>query len=251
MNLNIMHTLFFACAVLQAMDHKNHIGSLFDFINSSHDRTLMLMTNELSNLSLSEHASIEWCKEYLHKNGNAKKNLESLFLKMPRLENPDVSLAKILLYIGCSANAGDEDLIIYENPGATILNIAAGHGHIELVQLLLDHHADIESRDPENEFTPLMNASTHGHTEVVKVLLKNKANVNASTKRLHTALLLAANEGHEEISKLLIDAGADVTVRDECGESVLDKTKDAEFRGSSSVGVHKRICDYIAKAQKS
>ncbi|KAF3388862.1 Ankyrin repeat and KH domain-containing protein 1 [Penicillium rolfsii] len=120
------------------------------------------------------------------------------------------------------------------------LTTAAGNGHADLVQLLLDQGADING---ESEFrgTALADACYNGHEEVVKMLLNRGVSVNtglsniglASRNPLEAAayggylgivqrllehgihvhcygtraLWEAASEGHEEIVCLLLETG--------------------------------------------
>ena len=60
--------------------------------------------------------------------------------------------------------------------------------------------------------TALILAIHRGHTEIVRLLLEAKADVNVSTKKGLTALFLAAHKGHTEIIRLLLEAKADVNV---------------------------------------
>lgn len=59
------------------------------------------------------------------------------------------------------------------------------------VGLLLDHGANIEARNEEDD-TPLMWAAEHGQTEVVRALLERGADVEARNKYGSTALVVAA-----------------------------------------------------------
>jgi ankyrin repeat protein len=66
---------------------------------------------------------------------------------------------------------------VTSNSGWSPLNIACLEGHKEIVQLLLENDADVNSINKDGE-TPLHLASVVGHTEIVKLLLKNGAAVN-------------------------------------------------------------------------
>ncbi len=56
------------------------------------------------------------------------------------------------------------------NHGNTALILAAYKGYPEIVELLLNKGADINTRGKE-DLTALSSASKHGHTEIVKLLL--------------------------------------------------------------------------------
>ncbi|KAI5785480.1 ankyrin repeat-containing domain protein, partial [Pyronema domesticum] len=94
-------------------------------------------------------------------------------------------------------------------------------------RLLLDHGASVEK--PENirgGLTPLQTASYWGTLEVTKILLEYGAVVNERRNQRHQDLPLnlvlkgRAAEKKERVV-LLIDHGADVTLRNHSGETVL------------------------------
>jgi len=92
--------------------------------------------------------------------------------------------------------------------GWTPLNVAANSGHVDVVRYLLDKGADMEHRS-ESGWTPLKSAACNGHTATVTLLLQRGADVRAAADRGWTALHSAANSGHGDIVQLLIDHGAD------------------------------------------
>ena len=88
------------------------------------------------------------------------------------------------------------------------------------VGLLLDHGANIEARNEEDD-TPLMWAAEHGQTDVVRALLERGADVEARNKYGSTALVLAACECAVidmpetlESMKVLLGKGAKVNAKD-------------------------------------
>lgn len=63
----------------------------------------------------------------------------------------------------------------------------------------------------EDGYTPLMMASKNGHLEVVQVLIDHRADINlryAGRKVGRTALDMAKESGHTTIETLLLQAGA-------------------------------------------
>ena len=69
--------------------------------------------------------------------------------------------------------------------------------------------------------TPLHWASQHGHVEVVQTLIDNGANVNARDVFGRTPLHLAV--GHPAIIALLLEAGANVDARDSLSNTPLHR----------------------------
>lgn len=101
------------------------------------------------------------------------------------------------------------------------LSIVAANGHIEMAELLIDHHADVNSSGVWHDFTPLIFAVTEGQTEMVKFLIDRGADVNAAANNNRdgsctegiTPLMRAVERGDRELVELLIDKGADVNAK--------------------------------------
>ena len=59
-----------------------------------------------------------------------------------------------------------------DRKGCTPNYYAAQEGHIEIVQLLLQHpNIDVNQHDRQHAITPLFIASIQGHVEIVRLLL--------------------------------------------------------------------------------
>ena len=93
--------------------------------------------------------------------------------------------------------------------GVTALMLAAREGKTEIVKLLLDRDANIESKDNWGN-TALSLAAWEGKTKTVALLLKHGANIEAQNKYGWTALMRAAWSGRTEIAKLLLEHGANI-----------------------------------------
>ena len=79
---------------------------------------------------------------------------------------------------------------------------AARDGNIDIVELLLKEHVDINIQD-ENGETALMLASKNGHIQVVELLLKEHADVNIKNQDGHTAIMLALQNVYTQVMELL------------------------------------------------
>jgi len=83
--------------------------------------------------------------------------------------------------------------------------------YVKIVKLLLLNGADPNIKDNKNT-TPLMAASVVGNIDIVKLLVNAGASLdtisygNSGTPK--TALMLASEKGHEKLVKLLKEAGA-------------------------------------------
>ena len=102
----------------------------------------------------------------------------------------------------------------YETP----LHVSAGHGHVEIVLLLLKH-LPVDIRSTFHGRRPLHSAAVRGHVEVGRVLLNRGADVNAQQNDGWTPLHLAAWFGHIEFMRLLLDRGADPHARNDDGNT--------------------------------
>jgi ankyrin repeat protein len=93
----------------------------------------------------------------------------------------------------------------------TPLHHAAGRGHREVAELLLQWGADANAR-AEGEFgrgiTPLHTAALGGHLEVVKLLLEHGADINARNHAGDGPLALAVRGDHHDVAGLLRQRGA-------------------------------------------
>lgn len=114
------------------------------------------------------------------------------------------------------------------NDGLTPLGFAAHFGNKDVVQVLLDHGADIDAVShskitfiPSN--TPLHAAiAGERNMDVIKMLLTHDAQTNIFDNNGHTCLHSAAfHDDNIEIIRLLIEHGADVNARVEGGDTAL------------------------------
>lgn len=102
--------------------------------------------------------------------------------------------------------------------GETALHQAAGHGHLELVRLLISHGAEIERRDdsPVGPKTALHIAVANEHVAIVKELLQNGADVTTRGEMggplLHFALWQKRSISDKiyEIIDLVLGQGYDI-----------------------------------------
>ena len=109
-----------------------------------------------------------------------------------------------------------------QSNGFTPLIIATYNGQVAISSILLAHGADVNAQDKAGN-TALMGLCFNGNTALVKLLLKNKVDINELNYNHASALIFAATFGHVEILKLLLNAGADKTIKDVNGKTVLDQ----------------------------
>ncbi len=103
------------------------------------------------------------------------------------------------------------------------LHLAAFFGHPELAKGLLNRGAVIDSRSTNAmKNTPLHAAAAGTKLELVELLLDHGADVNARQQGGWTALHSAAQTGNREMAEILLAHGADVRARADNNQSPLD-----------------------------
>ncbi|MET0293135.1 MAG: ankyrin repeat domain-containing protein [Steroidobacteraceae bacterium] len=166
------------------------------------------------------------------------------------IANADIDSVRLLLAAGADANSRD-------GTGDTSLMMAARIGRDDIVDALLERHAQVDLRDTGYGQTALMVASREGHANIAERLLARGAKPDAQSQpgktpafRLpasnagskgagivrggwpdrgerdsipgaKTPLLYAARENHRDIVAMLLDAGAPIEQADADGVTPL------------------------------
>lgn len=92
----------------------------------------------------------------------------------------------------------------------TPLHAAASQGNVNIIKLLLDKGADIESAANAKGERPLFVAVTYHQAEAVRLLLQRGADVDARSGTGLTPLHRSVRLGLAEVAAILIDNGADI-----------------------------------------
>ncbi|KAL8760314.1 MAG: hypothetical protein Q9199_000096 [Rusavskia elegans] len=154
----------------------------------------------------------------------------------------DDLLLEVAIEEGANVNARGVD-------GKAPLHLAAMQGNPDIVQLLIDHEADINiatslrGTDQERKFngqrTPLHWACDRGHESCVRLLVGNGADINANNYTNRTPLQEALMRGHVSISKFLLESGASVDSHDNEGWTPLHQAASS----GNEVGVISLLLD--------
>lgn len=144
----------------------------------------------------------------------------------------DVAAVREALQRGEDPNGPEKD----GSPLMFALTLGPGEtAQYALVKALVDAGADVNRTAVGAP--PLVLACGTRQLEVVKLLLDHKANVNSTASTGYTPLLLAAKEGPAELVQLLLARGADVGRKLPHGETALDLA--VEHQQTASVALLK------------
>jgi len=127
---------------------------------------------------------------------------------------------------------GIVQLLVRNGAGATLnvrgyeertpLHSAAFDGLVEVVRFLLEHNADVNSRDFQGQ-TPLHSSprgsDSNKQINVIRLLLQHGADVNARGGYGQTPLYEAVVNGTLEVARVLLEHGASVIERDNEGRT--------------------------------
>ena len=125
-----------------------------------------------------------------------------------------VLIAKRLLQLGADVNMPTADRCL------TPLHLAAQNACVEMVELLLDKGASINSRS-SSKTTPFYRAARGGSIEILRLLHQKGSEVDARTWDKWTPLMEAVENGHEPAIDLLLEWGADPNQQSTDGMSPL------------------------------
>ncbi|RIA87384.1 hypothetical protein C1645_777448 [Glomus cerebriforme] len=110
--------------------------------------------------------------------------------------------------------------IIPDAEGLTPLHWTARQGHHELLKILTEHGASLDTHDKYKGWTPIFYAASEGHIECVNVLIQAGCKVNITDEAGHSPIYYAAWEGHIKcIDKLSQLAGGFA----ETAEPIIDE----------------------------
>jgi hypothetical protein len=209
---------------VMAATHGNRVETVRALIQAGAD--INIRDNRLDNPFL--YAGAEGLLEILRLTIDAKADtkLTNRFggtALIPAAERGHVEVANELL------TRTDVDVNHVNNLGWTALLEAivlsnGGERHQRIVQLLVDHGANINIPDKDG-VTPLKHAQTRGFKEIERILLKAVASAagagDAAAKERDAKLIAAAKRGDAAAVKELLTQGASVHARDDKGVTAL------------------------------
>eukprot|EP00375_Theileria_parva_P003352 XP_766034.1 ankyrin repeat protein [Theileria parva strain Muguga] len=218
-NLEVLNTLLTASPSLAHIEDDNKENSLFYLIRSiitNKFDTDLVSTDKLDDSSSLEENRINCLLLLIGLCGINNKNKFGLSPLHVATELGSYEICKILIENNANVN-------ICSKSFSTPLSIAVIKSHTDLIDLLLEHGADPNVTEPDDDDDdscdskksippPLVYCSSSGNTDLVNKLLENGANPNICDSQGWTSLHCAAESGHLSICKLLIEHGADANI---------------------------------------
>ncbi|KAF6232153.1 hypothetical protein HO173_009536 [Letharia columbiana] len=225
----VMQQLLDKGANTAVTERQTNRTSLECAILRGYERLVRLLI-QYESLSASQKVLMLYLTRLYHEMGGMSKNDEAVNRLLCETEAQDLGSISELLLITVPAEKGYKSVILKflqsgaaieakDFHGNTALQLSAWEGHNAVVELLLHHKADINSRGPlggSTDATPLMMAASKGRTDVVRFLLDQGADIDAaSTNRDFgsTAVAQALYGDHTATAKALLERGADANAR--------------------------------------
>ena len=138
-----------------------------------------------------------------------------------------------------------------------LLERSIASGSVARVKRHLKLGARVNRLHQENGMTPLASAALHGHLEIIELLLEHKADVKKSNRDGNTALHNAAFMCRSEIVRALLKNGASTTIRNHRRESSIDvvsgdwsKSLGDLYRYLNTVVAHKTNLEKLHEQRK-
>ena len=113
--------------------------------------------------------------------------------------------------------------------GTTPLMVAAASGRGDICDALIRKLANVKAKDNYGK-TALHKAAANGYVDIVTLLLSAGAVINEQDKYGNTALHSAVRNNQRNVALQLIVAGIDSSLKNEKGESAVDRAKTQEFK---------------------
>ncbi|CAH8624982.1 unnamed protein product [Heterobilharzia americana] len=192
---------------MTALHHACYVGS-FNMVRYLMERVQPIMCCNLTTTSAMK----------INTGSNAR--LSCLSTNSPGLISPTSNNNNTQLPLPPSRLSNPELLNVQDKYGRTLIYLAACRGHIEVVNYLLCHSADIHIPNKENK-SPLYISAYFGYLEITNALLRHGAQVDQMDSHRKTPLYVATYHGRSEIVDLLLSAGANVNATDKNGKTPL------------------------------
>ncbi|SCC39221.1 ankyrin repeat domain-containing protein [Bacillus mycoides] len=103
-------------------------------------------------------------------------------------------------------------MLEYVTPFGTWLHVATAHGHLEIIEYLVNSGIDIHAKGGTFSTNVLERAATKGYLYIAEYLIKHHVEMDTSEPD-RSPLFAAIYSSHFEIVKLLVMNGIDITIK--------------------------------------
>ncbi|UZD46017.1 ankyrin repeat domain-containing protein [Peribacillus frigoritolerans] len=106
----------------------------------------------------------------------------------------------------------EPEMLTWVTPFGTWLHIAAAHGHLEIIEYLINAGIDTNAQGGTFSTNALERAATKGHLDIVEYLINQNVEIDTSEPD-RNPLFAAIYGGHFEIVKLLVENNIDISIK--------------------------------------
>lgn len=195
------------------------VASAAELPNSSKGDRLSAILKKLFEPHVSDDINEELVKAAAI--GDAAKCEE--ILSNPELNNPAAAAAVAVAAASAAsggATGGSTAIVNGVFAGHTALQAGSQNGNLDVIQVLLNHKADVEIQDKDGD-RAVHHAAFGDEAGAISLLAKASADLNARNRRRQTALHIAINKGHFNVVKTLLDLGCHPSLQDAEGDTPL------------------------------
>ena len=137
------------------------------------------------------------------------------------IENKDIELVQLFIDNGIDVN-------IKDNNGGSALMTAVIYGRKQIVKLLIESGAEINSAVSKFGLNALMYAINNIDVDpsIIELLIKNGADIYSKNSSGDSALTYVLRKGYLELAKLMISSGVDIKAANNFATTALLFTSD-------------------------
>ncbi|XP_033105680.1 protein TANC1-like isoform X2 [Anneissia japonica] len=169
---------------------------------------------------------------WMHMNAD---NLSKSLAHRRNIFFPNVKVSRLLLLAG--ANPNQKTDVLHSAP---ILCISAKEGHTEMVSLLLEFDASVNS-ESDDGMTALCYAAAYGHLEIIRMLMIKRARVTHIDRNRKCAVVHAAERGHLDVVSFLLQYDWSSRESPQLNKKVVSQQAAV---AASAMG-HKDVCQFL------
>jgi uncharacterized protein len=134
----------------------------------------------------------------------------------------------------------EPEMLTWMTPFGTWLHVAAAHGHLEIIEFLINAGIDVNAQGGTFSTNALERAATKGYLDIVEYLINQNVEIDTSEPD-RNPLFAAIYGGHFEIVKLLVENNIDIFIK-YSGENMkeMDAYAFAIERGQTKIAEYLR-----------